>query len=239
MKIILLATILTLSLPEIIHAQSTNLVGTWQGELSPGVKLKLVFKFHSEPDGTVAGTMDNPDQGTKDIPATATSGADGTASFNVPSLGAFEGKFDATRTRIAGTWKQGAVNLPLTLEKTDAAKASKPAARKANPESIEVNKKTGGKLAGTWEGTMQGRGNLRLVFRITASSDGGLLGVMDIPDQKTLDVPVAEIRFEESKLVLDAKSIGGWFEGQFNNSELTGVWRQLGQAVPVTLRKKP
>ena len=81
-------------------------------------------------------------------------------------------------------------------------------------------------LIATWQGELNPGVKLRIVFKVRREADGTLAGTMDSPDQGAKDIPVAEIRYDESKLVLDAKTIAGIFEGELKDSELLGAWRQ-------------
>ena len=89
-----------------VSAQS----GPWSGKLVVGGgSLSIVFHFDEE-----GCTLDSPDQGAKGIPAEAELSPYGKVMVKIPSLGAsFEG-FNMI-TKIVGTFKQGGVELPLTL----------------------------------------------------------------------------------------------------------------------------
>ena len=84
--------------------------GVWSGKLDiQGAKLSLVF--HLDGDNP---TVDSPDQGVKGIPIQIERKASSRIFIKVPSLGAsYDGVYLAQR--IVGTFKQGAVSLPLTL----------------------------------------------------------------------------------------------------------------------------
>ena len=93
-----------------------KITGQWNGILNvQGMSLKLVFHINKTIDGYTS-TMDSPDQGAFGIPV-ATTTFDGTKlSLSVPNLGLlYEGEFKTDS--IAGTFKQGELLLPLTLQK--------------------------------------------------------------------------------------------------------------------------
>ena len=218
------------------------LVGDWKGTLDVnGVQLRLGFHVTKSKDGGLAATLDSLDQGVKGIQATVHEPSGAAVRFEIATIqGAFEGRLDRGGSKLAGTWTQGPLSLPLNLEKFDPAKAVKGDDRKANPESVEVNKKTGGKLAGHWQGTLNAGASLRLVFKISKSSDGGLLGAMDSLDQNASDIPITSIRSSGEKIRFEVKTIGGAFEGPLNReaTELSGVWEQGGGSLPLTLERQ-
>ena len=94
-----------------------DLPGHWKGTLNvKTIKLHLVFNIAQLPDGSFATTMDSPDQGAKDIPATDT-------QYTAPNLKiswrALAGSFDGTfkNGKLSGTWQQPGVSLPLALSR--------------------------------------------------------------------------------------------------------------------------
>ena len=84
--------------------------GTWSGKLDvQGTKLSLVFHLDEENP-----TADSPDQGAKGIPIQVERKAFGGITIKIPSLGAsYEGIY--TIQKIAGTFRQAGLSLPLTL----------------------------------------------------------------------------------------------------------------------------
>lgn len=91
--------------------------GYWLGALkvTPAVSLRLGFHVTKKPDGTLTATLDSIDQGARGIPIDEVEFKDGNVKFVAKKLnGSFEGKQDGDT--IAGTWKQGPGELPLTLK---------------------------------------------------------------------------------------------------------------------------
>ncbi|HSR41574.1 MAG TPA: alpha/beta hydrolase [Longimicrobiales bacterium] len=90
-------------------------VGDWAGELDVGAaRLTLVFHVTRSDDGTLASTLDSPDQGAMDIPTGATTLTGDTLTIEVPGVG---GRYTGTIAgdTLTGTWSQGAQSLPLVL----------------------------------------------------------------------------------------------------------------------------
>ena len=91
--------------------------GHWQGALKVGqTVLHLVFHIGQQPDGTYAASMDSPDQGANDIPASA-------AQFDTPNVRlewpAIAGFYTAKLAdgKLTGTWHQGKLAFPLKMER--------------------------------------------------------------------------------------------------------------------------
>jgi len=125
-RLLLLGIALLLAAPA--HAQkpadTSAVVGTWQGALSIGQdSLRIVFQIERSGD-SLAATMDSPDQGATGIPVPNVLVTADTLRLGVPSIaGAFAGvlKEQGARTVVDGQWVQGPTRLPLMLRKTDAA----------------------------------------------------------------------------------------------------------------------
>jgi len=156
-------------------AQTFNPVGIWVGTVSyGGVDLKIVVKISARPDGTLAATMDSPDQGVKDIPVDSVKAEAGRLQLDLKSIGGkYEGTFNAATKEIEGTWTQG-IPLPLKLKRVDkvpeVARLQEP--KKPYPyveeEVSYENIKAGIKLAGTLT-EPQGAGPFPAVILITGS----------------------------------------------------------------------
>ena len=105
----------------ILGAQSTDdVVGDWLGTLATGgIELRIVLHIEAVGETHLTGTMDSPDQGASGIPATRVVFREGRLEVTVPAVA---GTYEATLAddgRLEGTWSQGAVELPLILERID------------------------------------------------------------------------------------------------------------------------
>ncbi len=98
-------------------AAPSDIDGAWSGTLAAaGAQLRVVFHITNTASGLTA-TLDSPDQGAKDIPATVSrSGA--ALKIEVRGIGGtFEGTIGSDRAAIEGTWTQGPGSLPLVLKR--------------------------------------------------------------------------------------------------------------------------
>jgi pimeloyl-ACP methyl ester carboxylesterase len=99
-----------------------RLVGIWEGELAVGaVELRLVFHLRARPDGAIGGAMDSPDQGATGLAVTRVDYlGDDRVRIAVGSVFAsFEAAPDE-RGALTGTFRQGQVSLPMSLDRVEA-----------------------------------------------------------------------------------------------------------------------
>jgi len=96
--------------------------GIWEGKLKAGpTELRLVVRI-AQKDGKRTGTLDSLDQGAKGIPIDEVEFKDDKLLLKLPKLKAtYEAKLKADGSAFDGTWKQGPVELPLTLKRVEKA----------------------------------------------------------------------------------------------------------------------
>jgi pimeloyl-ACP methyl ester carboxylesterase len=131
--------------------------GFWQGTIKVGaIDLRVVLNVTTKPDGGLSATLDSPDQGAKGIPVDEISVKDSVVKLDLQKIKAsFEGKLSDDGKEIAGTWKQGGTDFPLTFKRLDKAPdyARPQDPKKPYPYGEEEvtfeNKKADVKLAGT------------------------------------------------------------------------------------------
>ena len=100
------------------------------------------------------------------------------------------------------------------------------------------------RLAGSWLGTLSGRGaDFRVVFHLKPGSDG-LTGTMDSPDQGATGIPVSKVLVDGDTVRIGVRAIGGRFAGVVQPSAdatvattISGQWAQGPARVPLTLRR--
>jgi uncharacterized protein len=205
-------------------AGAQDVAGDWQGTLSVnGVELRLVLHVATNAAGTLKATLDSVDQpGGNGIPVSSISLKDSKFSMRLDTIHAtYEGDVATGGKTISGTWTQGAV-LPLEFKR--AAAPVKP----AKPTDID----------GAWVGTLDtGTIKLRVVFHIFNTVDG-LKATLDSPDQGAMGLPITSIVRNGQELKMEAKSIGGAFEGKIaaDNSSIDGTWTQGGGNLALVLK---
>jgi len=140
-----------------VYVPPLDLTGIWQGVLKVGgLELRLVIKVSKTPDDQYTATLDSPDQGAKDIPASLVAFKNGDVKIEIKAIfGVYEGKMEDDNT-ITGEWKQGPTTLPLIMKRIDKApelprrpqEPQKPYPYREEEVSYD-NAKSGVKLAGT------------------------------------------------------------------------------------------
>jgi pimeloyl-ACP methyl ester carboxylesterase len=103
------------------QADSSSIVGVWQGSLKVGgIELRLLLRFAKDGENGFKASLDSPDQGAKGIPADAVSFDKGAVKVEIKKIkGVYEGTLSTDGTNIKGTWKQTGPALPLDLKRLD------------------------------------------------------------------------------------------------------------------------
>jgi hypothetical protein len=107
--------------PTMMAADPSPIVGTWEGVLDPGAqpKKRIVVHIATAQDGSLGGTIDYPDESASGALITAINYKEPVLHFESTSGQiSYDGTMNKENSEIAGTWKQGAAPLSLTLKKT-------------------------------------------------------------------------------------------------------------------------
>lgn len=95
-------------------------------------------------------------------------------------------------------------------------------------------------LEGSWLGTLKVSAiELRVVFNLSVKPDGSLTGTLDSPDQGAAGIPISRIGVENERVTVEAKTIGGRYEGTLNTdrSEMSGKWTQGGASLDLVMKR--
>jgi len=90
-------------------------------------------------------------------------------------------------------------------------------------------------IEGTWQGVLEHSGmELLIAFTISLNPEHTLVATMDVPEQDALGIPVDKVVFDGTTLLLEVKSVEGFFKGEFaeGSRQIIGQWTQ-GDAVIV------
>ena len=115
------ALILRLGIVPTMMAADPPIVGNWEGTLDPGAqpKKRIVVHITAAQDGSLSGTIDYPDESASGALITAITYKEPALHFESTSgQVSYDGTMNKENSEIAGTWKQGASPLRLTLKKT-------------------------------------------------------------------------------------------------------------------------
>jgi len=137
-------------------AETEGIEGIWMGTLKVSVvELRIVFKISTNADGSLAATMDSPDQGAENIAVNEVTFENGKLYLESNVVqGTYEGQIKEDGS-IEGKWQQGGISFPLLLKRMDEApKLHRPQEPKKPYPYIEEevtyeNEKAGIELAGT------------------------------------------------------------------------------------------
>ncbi|MFQ6115186.1 MAG: alpha/beta hydrolase family protein, partial [bacterium] len=224
--------------PKIQGAENKkDIVGNWQGILQvSGLKLRIVFHISATHEDMLKATMDSPDQGAAGIPVSKVIFEKGRVRMDVQSIaGVYEGTFNKEKMEIDGHWTQGGLTIPLILKRVDKDKAPEPQKEEKPLSTTDLKK-----ITGIWQGVLKiSAMELRIVFKISATPERRLKATLDSPDQGAKDIPVSKVLFEKDRLRIEVISIGGVFEGKYQEKgpEIVGIWQQGGQTLPLNLKR--
>jgi hypothetical protein len=96
------------------------IVGDWEGTLDAGAqgKLRVVLHVTQAKDGSLAATLDSPDQNATGIPVTTITYKEPALHFeSEPIKGSYDGKMNKENAEIAGDWSQSGATLPLVFKR--------------------------------------------------------------------------------------------------------------------------
>ncbi len=85
-------------------------------------------------------------------------------------------------------------------------------------------------ISGTWQGTLHGPRDLRIVMKISKDA-GGLKAMMYSIDQGGPGLPAGAVTLQGTAVKITVPAIGGVFEGKLTNTDATtmsGTWTQGG-----------
>ena len=204
--------------------------GHWVGSLEAGQTIGMEIDLATKNGGAWYGTISIPAQGTRGLPLSDVVVKGTTLSFAIkgaPGDPGYTGTLSADGKTITGTFSQGGGSLPLTFERKGDAKFE--VAQKSTPITKD--------LVGNWEGTLDVKGTLlRLVLKLANGADGATGTIVSL-DQGNIEIPIATITQDGSKVKLLITMISGTFEGELKGGELTGTWAQGPLNLPLVFKR--
>lgn len=119
--IALLLGVLTLPTPGTCLQEQDKLSGTWLGTLKVmGAQLRLVVRISRNEAGGYSSLLDSPDQGARDIPTSQTTLMNDSLRIEAAMIGAlYTGCYHPDSLVITGTWRQGGMEFPLNLKRSE------------------------------------------------------------------------------------------------------------------------
>jgi hypothetical protein len=205
-------------------AAQADVAGTWQGrlEIAPGKQMTIQFVVTNEA-GKYSATVTSPDDGAiKNVRASSVKFADSKLTIDVPALsGGYAGTL--RNGALEGEWSQEGSKLPLTLKPL---------------KSLALTKEGIDTLKGEWSGPLKFGGlEVTIVLRFTTGPNGELRGVMDVPEQTAKDLPGSDISLDDGHFTFAQQNAQARIKGVLKGDQIVGEWQQLGNTVPLTLKK--
>jgi hypothetical protein len=218
--------------------EAPDIRGYWRGEVEAGPMGKLLagLNIGRLPDGAFKATLDLPEQGAKDIPASTVSYTNGEAVLEWKIFqSTLRAKLSEDGKKLAGHWIQGGRTNPLTYTRLDARFQLL-----ATDLVYTADAGRSDDVRGTWKGTLETPGGkLRLVFRVGRSPDGSFGGTLASPDQGGREIPASNAEYSGSNLKMEFPGIRGKYDGKLSNDGkiLEGKWEQFGAPLPLKLER--
>jgi len=133
---VFVAAVLSYIMPAALPAASSDdttavsLTGSWLGTLkvAPSTELRVVFNITANPDGSLSGTMDSPDQGATGIAVSQVTFENGRLHLGVDSVGGhYDGTLSADGSEFSGQWTQAGILMDLPIKRVkEAPKVRRP-----------------------------------------------------------------------------------------------------------------
>ena len=204
--------------------------GSWVGELNvvqANVTLAIVFRFEDNASGEFVGFLDSPDQGANNIAVTNIELNDGELSFAIPQI-AGEYRGTLAGEMLDGTFTQVGQALPLVMRRGEYVARGQSLA----PEAVE-------RLEGSWTGRVANAagGSLPIVLRFEASADGGVVAMLDSPEQGASNIPVTEVAVDGDSFSFVVPAVQASFTGTLSADEISGTWGQGNMTQALTLAR--
>jgi hypothetical protein len=217
-----------------IHAQISNdPSGHWEGTITmPMGELRFEIDLSRDGAGAMSGTIGIPDQKLKGLPLTSVA-ADGSAltfAIRGGQGGTFRATLSADGRSMSGKASNQEGEAPFALTRTGEARII------AAPKSARIGKE----MEGTWTGTLDVRGGLRVILKMANQPDGTSAGTMVSVDEGNLELAVT-IAQEGSAIKLAAPVTGSEYAGTLSadHNEIVGTFKSSqGLSLPLTLRRQ-
>lgn len=225
MKTLLHSLLLAAALAGTATAQ-TNLAGKWQGrlEVAPGKTLTVQFVIAAAGGGYTAIVTSPDSDAIKNVSASKVTFVDNRLTIDVPKL---SGGYAGTLRNgvLEGEWSQEGQKMPLSLKPFET--------RALTRTDIDV-------LRGEWSGKLNVPGagvELTIVLRFTNGTDGTLRVALDVPEQGVKDWPGQNITLDDGHFAVELPKPMAKVIGLLKGDQIVGEWNQLGNSVPLTLKK--
>lgn len=92
-------------------------------------------------------------------------------------------------------------------------------------------------IVGSWKGTLSVQGmEMEIIYHVSDET-GDLTGTLDVPMQGASGIPLDEVTFVDSKLLITIAKMQMKYEGILSGESIKGTYSQAGQDFPLDLTK--
>lgn len=198
----------------------------WEGILDTG-SARLRLEVEITRGDEVTGRLRSLDQDNATFPLSELRADGEVFSFSIPALGAaFSAEYAEDGASVAGTFRQGGGEIPLTLTRSESRTSSAGLA-------------DAGRLVEAWIGELQmGVMTPVMQFRIVELDSGETVAFFDSVTEGRTGFPATWLN-DGTRLEFDVASIELTYRGTLNEAgdEAEGTWSQGGRDVPLTLAR--
>jgi hypothetical protein len=205
--------------------------GHWEGALTvQGKELRLEVDLVARAADKWEGSAAFPEMNTKGLELSGIAVQGQAVTFGIkgiPGDPTFKGTLSKDSKTLSGDFVQGPASGTFTL------------AWKGEPkfEAPAKNAPLGKDFEGTWEGALEVNGvTLHLVMKLS-NQDGGAKGTLISIDQGGVEIPIDTIVQTAAHLKLAVPRIGGAYEGDLKDGQITGTWTQGPISAPLNLKR--
>lgn len=205
--------------------------GHWEGALSvQGKDVRLDVDLVARSTDKWEGAAGFPEMNAKGLVLSGIAVKGETVTFGikgVPGDPKFNGTLSKDSKTLSGDFTQGPVTGTFTLAWKGEAKLEAP------PKNAPLTKD----FEGAWEGSLDVNGvTLRLNLKLT-NLDGGATGTMISIDQGGAEIPLSSIVQTDAHLKFTVPGVGGSYEGDLKDGQITGTWTQGPGSLPLNLKR--
>ena len=214
--------------PSGAHGQSSDLAGTWEGNIrGPGTMQAVSVTIRIDGEGAFTGTADIPSQDAQIRPLINIEVRDQYVSFQVagiPGNPLFDGAVSVDGRTYFGNFSQGGETFSFSLAK--------------RTETMERSSNDTAAVAGLWDGTLDA-GALKLRFLLTVSESAGDVAMtMGTGEQGVRELDVT-LTIQGDEVRLNVPALGAVYVGTLDEGgeTISGTWRQADARLPLTFEK--
>ena len=216
-----------------------DLAGKWDGEVAFGkFNFKLILRVARTPEGKLAVTMDNPDQGQKGMPISALLFNNPDVRLEIDQFGtAYSGKLSADLNQIVGEFEEGPGGrpIPVTFKRNTTPDAPEP------EKTFTFTKDEKTDIRGYWKGEIEAGPGMKVTAALNVGRipDGTFRASLDLLDQGAKDIPATSVGTTNQSAIFEWKGFRAVFDSKLSEDgkTLSGGWVQGGKTNPVSFAR--